>query len=225
MDLDVALSVLLIVSAASYLLLGARLVASKREIASVPIGILFILIGIWVLGGAIELLSDTFVFFSLGRTAHFVGTALVPVVVYVCFREYIGSETALRTLILLMIIPLLSIMLAATNIQHELMWHAPFANEAGVFLTRPDRWGKWFLFVHLPYSYAVVATAIMSLLVHSSAVAPAHRRQLFLIVVGCAAPLAAIAVYDLGYGPNTISFVPLVFAAMLPVYTWLIYGE
>ena len=225
MDLDVALSVLLIVSAASYLLLGARLVTSKREIASVPIGILFILIGIWVLGGAIELLSDTFVFFSLGRTGHFVGTSLVPVVVYVCFREYIGSETALRTLILLMIIPLLSITLAATNVQHELMWYAPFANETGVFLTRPDRWGKWFLFVHLPFSYAVVATAIMSLLVHSSAVAPAHRRQLFLIVVGCAAPLLAIAAYDLGYGPNTISFVPLVFAAMLPIYTWLIYGE
>ena len=81
MDLDVALSVLLIVSAACYLLLGARLAASKWKFASVPIGIIFVLIGIWVLGGAIELLSDTFVFFSLGRTVHFVGVATVPVVV------------------------------------------------------------------------------------------------------------------------------------------------
>ncbi len=225
MDLDIALSALLIVSAACYLLLGVRLAVSKWKFASVPIGIIFALIGIWVLGGAIELLSSTFVFFSLGRTGHFVGVALVPVFVYVCFREYIGSEMPRRTLILLLIIPMLSITLAASNAQHELMWYSPFANEAGEFLTRPDRWGKWFLWVHLPFSYAVVASAILTLLAHSSAVAPAHRRQLFLMVVGSLAPLAATTAYNLGYGPNTISFIPLVFAALLPVYTWLIYGE
>jgi len=115
MNLDVALSILLIFSAASYLLLGSRLIASKREIGSMPIGVLFVVVSVWVMGGAIELMSSTFEVFAIGRTGHFFGTALVPIVAYVCFREYTGSETPVRTLILLMIIPTMSIVLAATN--------------------------------------------------------------------------------------------------------------
>ena len=225
MNLDVALSILLIFAAASYLLLGSRLVASKREIGSMPIGVLFVVVSVWVMGGAIELMSSTFEVFAIGRTGHFVGTALVPIVAYVCFREYTGSETPVRTLILLMIIPTMSIVLAATNHHHEVMWFLPIANEAGEFLTRPERWGPWFLFVHLPYSYAVIGAAMLTLVVHSSAVAPAQRRGLFLLVAACIAPLTTTAAYDMGFGPNTISYVPVVFAAMLPIYAWLIIGE
>lgn len=225
MDMDVALSALLIFTAACYLLLGARLVSLRREIGSVPIGVLFVVVSIWVMGGAVELLADTYIVFSLGRVGHFIGTALAPVIAYVCFREYAGSQTGTRRLLMLTVVPMISITLAATNLHHELMWYLPATSDAGEFLTRPERWGVWFLYAHLPYGYAVIAAGILTLLIHSSAVAPAHRRGLFLLVAACIAPLGATVAYDLGYGPNTISYVPLVFAAMLPVYTWLIFGE
>jgi len=225
MNLTVALSVLLIFSAACYALLGARLVASRRAIGSMPIGLLFIVISFWVIGGAIELLSGTFLMFSIGRTGHFIGTAFVPIVAYVCFREYTGTETSGRRLAALVLIPVVSVTLAATNASHELMWSGPFLNAAGEFLTYPSKWGPWFLFVHLPYSYIVIGTAMFTLLAHSSAVAPAHRRGLFLLTAACIAPLATTAAYDIGVGPDTISYVPLVFAAMLPIYAWLIVGE
>jgi diguanylate cyclase (GGDEF)-like protein len=225
MNLDVALATLLVFSAACYLMMGSRLVAAKREVGSMPIGVLFVVISIWVAGGGIELLSDSFAVFSIGRTGHFIGTALVPIVAYVCFREYTGSQTPARTLSLLSIIPLASVLLAATNSNHEFMWYLPISNEAGEFLTRPERWGPWFLFVHLPYSYAVIGAAIMTLLSHSSSVAPAHRRGLFLMIAACVPPLVATLAYDLGFGPNTISYVPIVFSAMLPIYAWLIIGE
>ena len=225
MNLDTALSILLIFSAAFYMLMGARLVSSRREVGSVPIGVLFVVVSFWVLGGAIELLSTSFTMFTVGRTGHFIGTALVPVVAYVCFREYTGSDTPIRTIVMLLIIPTASVSLAATNVHHEFMWFLPIANEAGEYLTRPDRWGPWFLFVHLPYSYAVIGAAMLTLVVHSSAVAPGHRRGLFLLVAACVGPLVTTAAYDLGYGPNTISYVPFAFAAMLPIYAWLILGE
>lgn len=225
MNLDVALSVLLIFSAACYLSMGIRLVASKRIVGTIPIGVLFIVISFWVMGGAIELMSSNFLVFSIGRTGHFIGTALVPIVAYVCFREYTGSETPTGKLVLLMIVPTLSIGFAATNVYHELMWVAPFVNEAGQFLTRPDHWGPWFLFVHLPYSYAVIGAAMLVLIVHSSAVTRAQRRGLFLLIAACIGPLATTAAYDLGFGSNTISYVPIAFVAMLPVYAWLILGE
>ena len=225
MHLDVLLSILLIFSTASYLLLGLRLVASQRENGSLPIGILFIVISIWVMGGAIELMSSTFEVFSIGRTGHFIGTALVPVIAYVCFREYTGSETGPRAIVLLLIIPALSIGMAASNTGHQYMWSVPFANEAGEYLTRPEHWGPWFSFVHLPYSYAVITAAMLTLVGHSETVAPAQRRGLYMLVAACIAPLVATAAYDLGVGSNTISFVPIVFAAMLPIYAWLILSE
>jgi len=225
MSLNAALSALLIFSAACYALLGLRLVLAKREIGSMPIGLLFIVISFWVVGGAVELLSSTFLMFSIGRTGHFIGTAFVPVVAYFCFREYTGAETSAKRLAALILVPVVSVTLAATNASHELMWSGPFVNAAGEFLTHPAKWGPWFLFVHLPYSYVVIGAAMFTLLAHSSAVAPAHRRGLFLMTAACVAPLLTTAAYDVGIGPDTISYVPLVFAAMLPIYAWLIVGE
>ena len=134
-------------------------------------------------------------------------------------------ETGPRAILLLLIIPLLSIGMAASNAGHQYMWSVPFANEAGEYLTRPEHWGPWFSFVHLPYSYAVITAAMLTLVGHSETVAPAQRRGLFMLVAACIAPLVATAAYDLGVGSNTISFVPIVFAAMLPIYAWLILSE
>ena len=114
MSFDVALSVMLLFSAGCYLLLGLRLIALKREIGSMPIGVLFVVISLWVAGGAIELLASTYTVFSIGRTGHFIGTALAPIVAFVCFREFTGSGTPARTLALLSIVPIISVSLAAT---------------------------------------------------------------------------------------------------------------
>jgi diguanylate cyclase (GGDEF)-like protein len=225
MNLEIVLSTLLFFSAFCYVLLGLRLIGGQREVGSVPVGATFIIIGVWVLGGAIELMATSFVVFSIGRVGHFLGTALVPVSILICFREYTGGETSKMMIATLLIVPLLSITVAATNHIHEFMWYLPATNEAGEFLTRPERWGPWFLFLHAPYSYAVFGLGVLSLVMHSTAVAPAHRRGLFLLAGSAIAPAIAIAAYDLGYGPNTISIVPLVFAALLPVYAWLVIGE
>ena len=225
MNLIVVLSVLLSLSAASYLLLGLRLVSGRREIGTTPIGMLFIIVSFWVLGGALELMSTSFYMFSIGRAGHFVGTAFLPVAAYVCFREYTGAQTSVHRILIMMIVPITSVVLAATNYFHEFVWYLPIANSAGEFLTRPVAWGPWFLYVHAPYSYAVISAALLCLITHSSAVARAHRRGLFLLVAACLGPLVATAAYDFGFGSDTISYIPIVLTALLPVYAWLIIGE
>ncbi len=225
MNLDVVLSVLLAISAICYTLLAVRLLRGRREVGSVPLGATFIAIGLWVLSGSIELLATTLPVFTVGRIGHFVGTALVPVGILICFREYTGSQTPRSSIAALLIIPVLSIVIAASNFWHEFMWLYPATNAAGEFLTRPVAWGPWFLFIHAPYGYAVVGTSILTLLLHSSAVAPAHRRGLLLLAGSAIAPVIAAVAYDAGIGPNTISTLPLVFAVMLPIYAWLYIGE
>ncbi len=225
MTLEIVLAVLLMFVTACYFALGLRLIVAKRDVGSMPMGVLLLVISAWVLGGAIELMAANFFVFSIGRTGHFVGTAMLPVAAYFCFREYTGRSTSPHRTALLLVIPVVSITLAATNSFHEFMWYLPAVNEQGEFLTRPRSWGPWFLFIHAPYSYAIIGAAMLTLITHSSAVARAHRRGLFLLVAACLAPLGATLAYDFGFGPNTISYVPIVFAVMLPVYAWLIIAE
>jgi diguanylate cyclase (GGDEF)-like protein len=222
MSFNLAISLLLVFATMCYFALGMRLVLAKREVGTLPMSTLFLVIGVWVLGGAVELLAGDFTVFSIGRTMHFAGSALLPVAAYVCFREFTGRRTSIHRITLLLIIPIVSVTLAATNYFHEFMWYLPIANDAGQFLTRPVKWGPWFLFVHAPYSYAVIGIAMLTLLTHSTAVARSHRRGLFLLVAACLGPLTATLAYDLGIGPDTISFVPLVFTLMLPIYAWLV---
>ena len=225
MILDMILSALLGFSAICYVLLALRMLRGQREIGSRPLGATFLVIGLWVLGGAIESLATSLPLFTVGRVGHFAGTGLAPVGLLLCFREFAGSQTSRYTIAALLIIPVLSIVIAATNLWHQFMWLYPATNAAGDFLTRPLAWGPWFLFVHAPYSYALVGASILTLLLHSSAVAPAHRRGLFLIVGTTIAPAITVVIYDAGIGPNTISILPLVFAWMLPIYAWLLYGQ
>ena len=225
MNLEIVLSLLLFFTAVCYGLLGIRLLGGKREVGSLSVGATFIAIGIWVLGGVVELVAPNFLVFSIGRTGHFLGTALVPVTILICFREYTGAQTSRTMIAALLILPVLSILVAATNSMHEMMWYLPATNDAGEFLTRPVRWGPWFLFLHAPYGYAVFLLSVLTLVTHSTAVAPAQRRGLFMLAGSSVAPAIAIAAYDLGIGPNTISTVPLVFSGLLPIYAWLIISE
>ena len=71
MNFEFAIAVLLMFSAACYLALGLRLVLARRDVGTVPIGVLFLVISVWVLGGSVELLTNDFVIFSIGRTMHF----------------------------------------------------------------------------------------------------------------------------------------------------------
>ena len=225
MNLDLFLSILLSFSAGCYILMGVRLLRGDSEIGGFQLGATFIVLGLWVLGGAIEMMASSFFAFSVGRTGHFVGTALVPVTLLICFRDYTGKQTSKRAIAYLLIMPVLAIIVAATNYWHELMWSLPITNAAGEFLTRPVAWGTWYLYVHAPYGYALVGASILTLMLHSSAVAPAHRRNLYILAASTIGPVIAVAAYDLGIGPNTISTLPLVFAMMLPIYAWLLIGE
>ena len=225
MNLMVVMSVLLGFSAVCYFLLGVRLIAGKREIGSMPLGAAFIVIACWVLGGAVEIMAASFPVFLTGRVGHFVGTALVPVFILLCFREFTGTVTSRRTVVELMIIPVITIVVAATNYWHEFMWYHPLTNAEGEFLTRPEAWGPWFKFVHLPYGYAVIGTSIFTLVMHSPTVAPSQRRGLLMLAGSASVPIIGVVAYDMGIGPNTMSTLPVIFALMLPIYTWLILGE
>jgi diguanylate cyclase (GGDEF)-like protein len=104
------------------------------------------------------------------------------------------------------------------------MWQLPAVNAAGEFLIRPVAWGPWYRFIHAPYGYTTVLVGVLTLVMHSRAVAPIHRRGLLSLAASAAVPAIACVAYDFGLGPDTLPTIPLVFAMMLPVFGWLVLG-
>lgn len=225
MDLVLLVALLFAFSALSYGVLALRLLRGPREVGHVPVAITAIFIAAWVLGGAIELLARNEAVFLVGRMGHFLGSAFVPVGLFVAFRAYAGAVTNARCITVLCIVPVISVFLAATNSQHEWMWALPNVNNAGEFLVRPSEFGLWYLFAHAPHSYIVVTAAVLLLLIRSNGVGRAQRRGLVAFGVAALVPLIAVVSYDLGIGTQTTSPIPAVFTAMLPVYAWLIFGQ
>ena len=92
MYLDVVLSVVLILSAICYALLAVRLVSAKNDVGN---------------------LATSLPVFAVGRLGHFVGSALVPVSLFVCFRDFVGYRTSSVALTAMLILPALSIIVFA----------------------------------------------------------------------------------------------------------------
>jgi len=219
------LTILLGFSAACYLLLAFQLSSKKEEVGHISISISFAVIGLWVLGGAIGIAAGSYAIFSFGRLGHFVGIAILPVSLLLYFRQYTGRDISRVMVVALMIVPVFTIIVAATNQIHEFMWSSPAVNVAGEFLVRPIAWGPWYVFVQAPFGYTVVGLGVLTLVMHSNAVAPANRRRLFVLAGATTVPIVALLAYDLGYGPNTVSVLPILFTAMLPIYAWIFLGE
>jgi PAS domain-containing protein len=228
MNLDLALPALLTACAVGYLLLGARQLTRSGERVSAAPAILFFVIAIWVQGGAIELRADSVPAVMLARTAHIIGAAALPLLLFLCFREYIGKELTAGRIRLLAIVPLASVIAAASNRWHQLVWRAAPGDATGGLTPAPvwaGDFGPWFLYVHQPYSYVLIVAALVTLILHSTAVAPAHRRGIFLLFGATLAPLIVIVARDFGLTPQGLPAVPAVFAVLLPIYAWLFIRE
>lgn len=225
MNLVLALPAWLTACAVGYLLLGARLLTRSGESASAAPAMLFFVIAIWVQGGAIELHAVSLPATILARTAHIIGAAGLPLLLFVCFREYIGKELSAARIRLLAIVPFASVIVAATNPWHQLMWRAAPDGGSSSSSVWAGEVGSWFLYVHQPYSYVLIVAALMTLILHSNAVAPAHRRGIFLLFGATLAPLIVIVARDFDLAPKELPAVPVVFTVLLPMYVWLFIRE
>lgn len=225
MGLDFVVASLLCLCGICYGVVAIRLWRGPGEAGQVPIALTAVAIGIWVIGGGLQMFVPRPAFLEVGRVAHIVGAALVPVGLLVAFRAYTGSSTSRAMVMLLLCIPSVSILLAATNGVHQLMWSMPPGDVSGPPLARPAAWGAWFLVVHAPYSYLLTGVAVQKLLMHSASVGRSHRRGLFTLALAALVPVVAVLAWDFGIGPATVPYVPIVFALMLPVFAWLILGK
>ena len=123
----------------------------------------------------------------------------------------------------LWLVPAITLTLAATNDQHHLQW-AAITEVATPFGTRLVYTGGPWYWVHVAYSYILMALGTLTLVRGVRRFPPPYRRQTVLMIVGALVPWLSNLLYLARVlSPTTLDLTPLAFTVSGACFTWGLY--
>ncbi|MDX1383568.1 MAG: histidine kinase N-terminal 7TM domain-containing protein, partial [Thermoanaerobaculia bacterium] len=220
----VALSLLLAVALSSAL---AGYVLRRRSTPAVPyFAMIVVCAAIWCAAAAAEIFaSSTASKFFFARLAFF-GVAPLPAFFLLFALEYAGEvgRRARGFAIALFVVPAATLAVVWSNPQHGLMWSEVVGSTDTRLLLEH---GVWYRFVHLPYTWLVLAVGEAALVRHL-VLAPSHRRpQALMLVAATLVPALAGLLHTAGLQPLAgVDPAPLAFnlAAVFVVWGLFAFG-
>lgn len=173
----------------------------------------------WSLTYVLEMIAPTLEGKLFWVRFQYIGISLIPVGWLLFAQSYVGREDWLsrKRVMLLMVVPAITILMAFTNQWHGLQWAKFSLNTAGPVQTfYADSYGLWW-WVHLGYSYLLLGWGTMVLIggLRSSPQVyrpKEYRWQLVVLLSGVLLPWIANVVYIFRLSPiPQIDFGPLAF--------------
>ncbi|MEA1958723.1 MAG: histidine kinase N-terminal 7TM domain-containing protein, partial [Chloroflexota bacterium] len=172
---------------------------------SVPGGMYFSLMMLavseWAIAATFEAISVETTMKILWSQISYVGITSAPLFFFLFALNYWRPDIRLRLLyqVLIWIIPVVTIIMAATNEIHGLLWNSftpgPEGTNALVY-----GHGTWF-WIHVVYSYSLMLASV-ALLVRALLSFPyIYRRQSFVVLIAAMLPWVANVVYVAGFSP------------------------
>lgn len=157
----------------------------KRDVSG---AIAFLLMGIlniiWIIGNAIQVLSSEYDTKVFGLTLSYLAIPILPALWSIGVLRFIslGSKPPKRFVLLMMVVPLLTVFLMATNSFHHLMYISFSLIDYGHFLLLKPQQGAWF-WIHLFYSYTIIIIAsVYVLLVQRSNDCFLTKQKIYLVL-------------------------------------------
>jgi PAS domain S-box-containing protein len=176
----------------------------------------------WTLGYALELSSATLTAIVFWAKVEYLGIVAGPVAALALALEYTGRERRLtpRSLVLLSIVPVVTLLLVWTNDFHGLIWRTVGLDTNTPFALLSVTYGAWFL-VHALYSYLAMIIGIFLLgqaLVRSS---HPYREQAAVLALSEIVPLIGNGLYLSQLSPFPhLDLTPFAFTLAGLLWTW-----
>lgn len=196
------------------LLIGAllwqrrRLPAAQAMIALAAAGFM------WTLGFLLETYGTTLEQQLRFDSVGYIGSMSVPVAWLVFALQYVSGSRAIRprTIALLSILPVATMVLVWTNGFHHLMWSNERLTTSGPFLITAKTYAPFF-WVAMLYNYVLILTGAVVLVRRLFVGAPLYTAQAVSLIVAVSLPLAwnFIYVFDLVPLPRK-DLTPVMFA-------------
>ncbi|MGB3905022.1 MAG: histidine kinase N-terminal 7TM domain-containing protein, partial [Anaerolineae bacterium] len=221
---QVAPYILLSIAATASLLISALYLWSYRPrlLGAGSAAILFLAGAEWMLASAVGLASTGLATKVLWDKAQYLGMVVVPAAWLAFALQYTGraKKLAPRTLCLLGVVPLITVLLAFTNDAHGLIWSRVVLDTSRPFVELDKTYGAGF-WVFISYSYSLVLFAA-ALLAQMAVRSPRLYRWPAAAIL-CAMPvpwlLSALEVLDLNPLPMPEPTV-LGLAVAGPILAW-----
>lgn len=163
----------------------------------------------WMAGEIVVRAGESYNVLWLGESLKYLGATILPVILLLFTRQYCGNGLSRRVVLSMCVIPALSWLVMVTNEFHHLFFTNVVASEGTL---RTD-YGPYFWAVHTPYSYALLASCLFTLLMEFSRSSRQYRRPLMLVLVSFSIPVFVNVLCVFGFiGKYTPYSFPIFFA-------------
>src|SRR5262249_31570656 len=150
---------------------------------------------------------------------EYFGMVTAPVAWLAFVLQYVdrGEWLTRRRWMLLGIIPLATVLLVWTNPAHGLMRHNATLGTVGSFSVITKTYGPWF-WVHIAYSYLVIALGVWMLLRSFFKSGPLYRQQVFVLLISALMPWLGNALFVCRVSP--LDLAPVAFTVTGMAVAW-----
>jgi PAS domain S-box-containing protein len=208
---------------AAALSVGLALFAWRRRETPGAGALAVLMVGVfaWSFGYALEFAAAGLAAKVFWAKVEYLGIVTVPAAWLVFALRYAGRDRWLtrRNVALLADLPAVTLLLAATNEAHGLVWSRTALDPSGSVLLLEH--GAWF-WVYWIYAYALVASGtliLVSTLLRSPSL---YRRQGGALLLGVAAPWVGNGMYVLGINPD-LDLTPFAFLFSGIALSWALF--
>ena len=186
----------------------------RKTRGSKPLAIVCVSSIVWMVGEAIAVYADGFTGQFAGEVVRFLGVVTLPVALFTFVSHYCGKTFTTKHIVLLSIVPAVSYIVMVTTLQHDLFFKELVVNTNG---GAPEiEYGKYFWFVHTPYSYTLILASLGILLFEMNRVSERFRLQMTLLFVSICIPIV-VNVINLSELVKGINLNPAGFIGFLTV--------
>ncbi len=180
----------------------------------------------WSLGYALEIAGADLPTKLIWGKSQYVAIVLTPLIwlIFAYNHANRGKTLSPRTIVLLAIEPLITLILALTTDTHHLIWRDISIQQTGSFSALHLSYGPWF-WVHWVYSYVLLmsGTVIVLRLVWSRQ--GLYRRQAVALLVAVLAPWVGNFLYTFKLSPvPSLDLTPFGFTLSVAALAWALFG-
>jgi PAS domain S-box-containing protein len=209
--------------AAAISAISSLYVWSRRPVAGSKTMVLISMAGAeWMVAYALELGSVSEGAKIFWNQMQYVGIVIVLAAWLAFALQYTGREKWLtrRTILLLSIDPIITLLLVFTNEAHGLIWGPATLETDGSFVTlvRPHGLGFW---IHAAYAYTLLSAVIFLLIQMLIRSRHLYRRQASLLLSAASLPFLGSLLMVFGFNPfPPLDLTPIAFTVSSLILTW-----
>ncbi len=195
----------------------------RRMVGALGLALLMLAIGWWLLANALEAAAldrSTKIAWSVAAYPGIQGAAVLYLLFVLGWTSQDGRLTRAR-IALLLVVPIASVAMAATNEWHHLLWPSVSLIDAwGV--TAVYAHGPWF-WVQAAYAYSLVGVGLVALVVAIYRYPEVYSARIRLVIVASLSPIVGSALYVAGLGAALhVDFSSIAFAIAGFVAAWAV---